>query len=178
MIKQLDLFKKENLMENSNTAELEVFIDGAARGNPGLAGAGIYVIQKSKNIPLIKDGFFLSRKTNNQAEYFALLLAAFLTNEKCTKLGLKNVQLTIFSDSELLVKQMSGEYKIKNETLQQLRNSAITLLQNFSFKFVHILREKNKIADKLANLGIDKKTLPPKVFLDFVTSLNFINLGL
>jgi ribonuclease HI len=191
MEKQLDIFSNQEKSRNNQKSESfiknlfdeklsrhelhwDVFIDGAARGNPGNAGAGIYVIQKSNNEEIIKKGFFLGHKTNNQAEYLALLLAIFIIKEKRQNLKLENINLNIKSDSELLVKQMCGVYKIKNETLQHIQSVANDLLKNFSYKFIHIMREKNKIADKLANLGVDKKIPVPKEFLDFIANFNDI----
>jgi len=187
MEKQLDLFSNEIKKTEKATPdsviksifagkkvtpkeEWEVFIDGAARGNPGPSGAGVYVIRKSDKEVLVKNGFFLGHKTNNQAEYLALLLAVFLINEKQQEIKLKNIVLTINSDSELLVRQMNGLYKIKNESLRHIKYIADDILINLSHKFVHILREKNKIADRLANLGVDKKTPLPKNFLDFAAN--------
>jgi ribonuclease HI len=187
MEKQLDLFSNERKKTGKSTSdsivksifdgkkvthmeEWDVFIDGAARGNPGPSGAGIYVIRKSDKDVLIKNGFFLGHKTNNQAEYLALLLAVFLINEKRQELKIKNIVLNISSDSELLVRQMCGLYKIKNEILQHIKCIANDILINFSHKFIHILREKNKIADRLANLGVDKRAPLPKNFLDFAAN--------
>lgn len=175
MENQLDLFLNKHKKATSPVEEWDIFIDGAARGNPGLSGVGIFVTKKSDLSVLIKKGFFINHKTNNQAEYLALLLAIFLISEKQKELNLKKLILNINSDSELLVKQMLGIYKIKNKTLLQIKKIIDMLLINFSYNFVHILREKNKIADKLANLGIDKRISLPTSFLNFVASLNIKN---
>ena len=166
-IKSLFAEKKEPVVENWT-----VFVDGAARGNPGPAGCGIYVVNDNKDI--IKKGFFLGTKTNNQAEYIALLLAVFLIKKKQQELKIENIILTIHSDSELLVRQMCGFYKVKNSVLQCINSMIERILKGTPHKFIHIMREKNKIADKLANLGVDKKVLLPKEFFDFVADFKDI----
>lgn len=154
----------EHSKKNFNSLpHFSIYIDGAARGNPGPAGAGVFVI--FHEVPIVKKGIFLHEKTNNQAEYLALALALFFINEICLEKDFSSAHLSIFSDSELLIKQMKGSYKVKNETLIQLRSFINTFLQKYHASFTHILREKNKDADRLANLGIDKKTKIPPAFL-------------
>lgn len=135
--------------QNNSSEVIEVYIDGASRSNPGPAGAGIF-IKKADTIK--KLAYFLGNKTNNQAEYLALVLALIY---------LKSGNVKIVSDSELLVKQIKGEYKVRNEGLKDLFILAEKLLENFSYKIAHVLREKNKEADKLANIAIDKKKEVP-----------------
>lgn len=142
---------KPNISDN-----LDIYIDGAARGNPGPAGAGICIIHDGK--PVLEKGFYLKEKTNNQAEYLGLVLALILVETVLEKIDIKQPRLSIFSDSELLVKQMKREYKIKNATLADLKKIADSLLSRYHHRFTHVMREKNKQADRLANLGIDKKT--------------------
>lgn len=156
------------------TQSWSVFVDGAARGNPGPAGCGIYVVQDKAQEDIIKKGFYLGEKTNNQAEYLALLVAVFLIKKKQTDLNLKNVTLVIHSDSELMVRQMCGFYKVKNPALQHIKSLIEELLSGSTYKFIHIMREKNKIADKLANLGVDKNVQLPKEFLVFVADFKDI----
>ena len=120
------------------------FIDGASRGNPGPAGAGILLLDENGE-EIIRMSIPIEHATNNVAEYRALIAAL----EKAK--ALKANQIEIFSDSELLVKQMRGEYKIKNPALISIAAKAHTLLRHFSsYRFSHILREKNRIADGLA----------------------------
>jgi ribonuclease HI len=136
---------------------LYIYFDGASRNNPGPAGAGIYITQN--DTVLFKQGFFLESKTNNQAEYLAFLLALFVV-EKILNL---NAPMRIFSDSELLVCQITGNYRIKNEIIAKIKTAIDPLLENKKYTITHILREKNQIADKLANQGINKKiSLPPE----------------
>ena len=153
--------------------QMDIFVDGAARGNPGPAGAGIHISNSTQEI---KEGFFLGEKTNNQAEYLALVLALFLLKQKIDETdkdtGLKNVFLVIHSDSELLIRQLSGLYKIKNPILIKLHGLIKRLLNGVPHKFTHVMREKNKVADRLANEGIDKKKKIPTNFFNFLANLN------
>jgi ribonuclease HI len=141
---------------------LVIYIDGAARGNPGHAGAGIYITYHNDN--LLSKGIYLGEKTNNQAEYLALALAVFFAEKVCTENQIHHPQLSIFSDSELLIKQMRGEYKVKNAILAQIKSLIDKLLVKFTYKFAHVRREKNKEADRLANLGVDEKHKIPAAF--------------
>lgn len=149
--------------------EWSIFVDGAARGNPGPAGAGIYIFNSELKI---KEAFFLGEKTNNQAEYLALVLALFLLKQKIDDSNLKNIFLTVHSDSELLIRQLCGFYKIKNPVLIKLHGLVKQALNGVSHKFTHVMRENNKIADKLANEGIDKKKKIPTKFLNFLADLD------
>lgn len=146
-----------------------IFVDGAARGNPGPAGAGIYILNSEQNI---QESYFLGEKTNNQAEYLALVLALFLLKQKIDDANLKDIFLTVHSDSELLIRQLCGFYKIKNPVLIKLHGLVKQLLNGVNHKFTHVVREKNKIADKLANEGIDKKKKIPTKFLNFLANLD------
>lgn len=142
---------------------LSIYVDGAARGNPGPAGAGIHIFYNTTDI--LKKGIYLGEKTNNQAEYLALALALFFVEKLCTEHHIINSFLSIHSDSELLIKQMRGEYKIKNEILARLKSIIDSQLTNHTCRFTHVVREKNKEADKLANIGIDKKNKIPVAFM-------------
>lgn len=106
-------------------------------------------------------GFYLGTKTNNQAEYLALLLGVYYA-----QLHMKEGELiTIKADSELMVRQVAGVYKIKNLELIRLYSALKTLLDSLHYTVMHIPREQNKIADKLANMGIDKKIQVPEELL-------------
>jgi ribonuclease HI len=142
----------------------ELFIDGAARNNPGPAGAGIYLLKE--NIPVLQKGFYLGEKTNNQAEYLALLLGLFLAKNHLQD----NDVLLIKSDSQLLVRQLTGQYKIKDLTLCNLFTCAKQLLVGLSYEICHILRDQNRVADNLANHGIDKKIKVPREFMTICSS--------
>jgi len=126
------------------------YTDGGARGNPGPAGIGV-VLQNKDGDVVGEWSEFLGVATNNQAEYRALLLAL----KQAVALGV--IELECRLDSELVVKQLKGEYKIKNSELKLLNEQAkglISQLKDVSFK--HIPRELNKRADQLANQAMDR----------------------
>jgi len=127
-----------------------IYTDGGARGNPGPAGAGAVIYRNDKLVASLKK--YLGEATNNVAEYEALILA--LTEAKKLAAGSR---VEVRMDSELIVKQMKGEYKVKDKNLKVLYAKVRELLQGFqSVEFVHVLREKNKEADELVNEAIDE----------------------
>jgi len=131
--------------------KLIIYTDGGARGNPGPAGIGV-VFMDAKNNIIQTYNKYLGEKTNNQAEYEAVVLAL----EKAKTL--KAEELEFYLDSELVVNQLNQKYKIKNEDLGKLFIKIWNLRQNFKkVTFQHIRREKNKLADKLVNEAIDNK---------------------
>lgn len=141
-----------------------LYVDGASRGNPGQAGAGIYIRTSDKKV-ILQKGFHLGNKTNNQAEYLALALALFLLHEKLPTPSEKaSLHLIIHSDSLLLVKQLQGLYAIKNPVLKEMNTCVHHLLRSFSYDIKHVFREANTAADKLANDGINKKNKVPESF--------------
>lgn len=125
-----------------------LFSDGASRGNPGPAGAGAYLITPDgSEIKLTK---YLGIKTNNQAEYEALILGL----EELVERGAKNVKIR--ADSEFMIRQLLGEYRVKHEGIKPLFETAKMLLEAFdSIDLKHIPREENTIADELSNDAID-----------------------
>lgn len=130
---------------------LLLYSDGASRGNPGEAGAGI-TIQDEKGNELVGTGKYLGKCTNNEAEYRALLLGL----EKCGEFG--RGSLKIHLDSELIVKQIRGEYRVKHPNLQPLYKKTMQKLSDFAtFTIRHVRREKNRRADELANQAIDNR---------------------
>lgn len=132
------------------SGDLKIYIDGASRGNPGESGAGI-VIKDGKGRVFKRLRQYLGRATNNQAEYRALLLALKASRE----LG-QNIR--IYSDSELLVKQLKGSYRVKSKGLKPYFDEVRGLLRDFSsWEIAHIPREQNMEADALANEAIDTK---------------------
>lgn len=133
---------------------ISIFIDGAARGNPGPSGIGIAVYDDS-GIPLLEISDFIGNCTNNQAEYQALIRALKEAS------NFNSPEVKIFSDSELLVKQMRGEYRVKDEKLRELFSQARKLVFGKKVSFFNVKREENKRADQLANMGIDEKYVPP-----------------
>ena len=128
----------------------ELFIDGASRNNPGPAAVGFFVIKNG--IPFCKHGFFLGKKTNNQAEYLALIIAVFFLKNDLQA----GDRIHIFSDSQLLVRQIEGLYAVKHADLKVLHALGKQLVRQFSFVVHHIPREKNEIADAMANQAIDQ----------------------
>lgn len=131
--------------------KLTIYTDGGARGNPGPAGIGVVIIDVRKKI-VKKISEYIGETTNNQAEYKALLRAL----EEAKKLGAAEVD--IFMDSELVVKQLKQEYKVRDKDLAPLFVRAWNLLHSFKkYAIHHILRHKNKRADELVNKALDKK---------------------
>ena len=126
-----------------------LYADGGARGNPGSAASG-FVVYNGEEI-IAREGKYLGVATNNQAEYNAILLGL----EKAQELNI--TELDCFLDSELVVKQLKLEYKVKNKDLAAIFLKAWNLSKKFKrIKFHHIPREKNKEADALVNEILDK----------------------
>jgi len=131
-----------------------VQVDGAARGNPGPAGAGILISRDCRLVEGIAQ-YLGASLTNNQAEYNALILGLTRVQE----LGAEKVEVR--SDSELMVRQMRGEYRVKNQALAGLFERARRLAAGFqSFNIAHVRRELNGDADRLANRAIDEFSGP------------------
>jgi ribonuclease HI len=128
--------------------QLILYIDGASRGNPGRAGAGIWITDgEGKKISEVSR--YLGHKTNNEAEYWALLLGL----KEAKRLGGEALQ--IFTDSELVERQIKGVYRVKDLDLKALHKIVIENLKRFSsFEIESIPREENKEADRLANQAI------------------------
>ena len=126
----------------------EVFIDGASRGNPGESGIGVLVVRGDGTRREIKK--YLAKGTNNEAEYGALIEAlGYLSNEKIRK-------VRIHTDSQLVASQMNGLWKVKDPKLKILHAKAKKLASTIAgLKIVHIPRERNAEADRLANEAID-----------------------
>ncbi len=132
--------------------DLVAYVDGGSRGNPGEAGFGI-VLQKPSGEGVRKVQGYLGTGTNNVAEYRALLVAL----ETALQMGCK--RLKVFSDSQLVVSQIQGFYRVTAPHLVPLFEEVRRLIGSFSsFRISHIPREKNGEADRLANAAIDQKT--------------------
>jgi ribonuclease HI len=128
------------------------YCDGGSRGNPGPAGFGVY-IQDSAGRVLAELSEYLGARTNNFAEYSALLAAL----EFAIAHGHKS--LRVISDSELMVKQMKGQYRVNSPELRPLYEEARRRIPQLDhFQIQHVLREKNRHADRLANLAMDRGT--------------------
>jgi ribonuclease HI len=131
-----------------------VYTDGAAKGNPGPAGAGVVVKDMSGNV-LIEKAEPLGKTTNNVAEYMALIIALE------TMLELEAESFIVHTDSELMFKQMTGQYKIQHPNIKPLAAEAFRILKEIGiqrWKIMHIPREENEEADKLSNLGVSKNS--------------------
>ena len=126
-------------------------IDGGARGNPGPAAYGI-VLREAGGTTLMATGKYVGRTTNNVAEYYSLIAALDAARERGV------TRLRVESDSELLVRQMQGRYRVKSPDLRPLHERAVKLSRGFEyFDIAHILREKNREADRLVNAALDGK---------------------
>jgi ribonuclease HI len=139
-------------LENDSWNSCVAYIDGGSRGNPGVAGYGVHMVdEQGQTLAGISNG--LGIKTNNAAEYSALIAALkFARSKHCQK-------LKVMADSQLLVRQINGEYRIKSPDLKVLFREAQALIAGFqSFSIHHIPREENREADRLANLAMDGAT--------------------
>jgi ribonuclease HI len=129
---------------------LQLYSDGGSRGNPGRAGAG-YVLLDEKGEELFVGKKYIGEATNNVAEYTALILGI----QKAQALGA--TALDCFLDSELVVRQLRGQYKVKHPDMKPLYAKAISLSDSFkNITFTHVPREQNKRADALANEAMDE----------------------
>jgi ribonuclease HI len=130
---------------------LIIYIDGASKGNPGRAGAGI-LITNGEGKKISEVSRYLGHKTNNEAEYWALLLGL----REAGRLEGESVQ--IFTDSELVERQMNGLYRVKDLNLRALHKRVLQNVRRFSsFEIRSIPREENKEADRLANQAIERR---------------------
>src|SRR5437667_5263371 len=136
MMKQLDLFSEQTQKEKAVEHHWVLFVDGAARNNPGPAGGGVYLLKD--NVLVIKEGFFLGTKTNNQAEYLALLIGLYLISQRIEP----NDTVSVISDSELLVRQINGVYKVKHPHLKPLHALCLTMINTFAAQVSHVLRHE------------------------------------
>lgn len=137
-----------------------LFVDGASRNNPGASGAGLCLLKGDQ--VFLQEGYYLGIKTNNQAEYLAFLLGLFVIERHITPYD----SVTILADSQLLVRQINGEYRVKQQHLKPLHALAVQGVSRFSAQVQHVMREGNQQADEMANYGIDRKVLPPAAFIE------------
>ncbi|MBN9683215.1 MULTISPECIES: ribonuclease HI family protein [unclassified Corallococcus] len=130
---------------------VRVYSDGAARGNPGPAGAGA-VVTNTEGAVVARLGKFLGHQTNNYAEYMGLLIGL----QHAKSLGAREVE--VFADSELLIRQLGGRYQVKSPTLKPLFQEAQKLLATFGkVKLAHVPRAQNAEADEMSNRAIDER---------------------
>jgi len=134
--------------------ELNVYTDGGSRGNPGISGYGVVIYDETKKI-ICKESKFLGIKTNNEAEYLAII--ASLEWIKKNQSFLKITKINFFADSQLMIRQLQGIYKVKAPTLLPLfsRVQQLLIQINIPHNFKDVRRESNELADKLANIAMD-----------------------
>lgn len=131
-------------------------IDGGSRGNPGPAAWGVAILDGQGGRVEGHAGH-IGHATNNVAEYRALLEALALAIER------EADDVEIFADSELVVRQIQGRYRVKNESLKILYAEAVRMISEFhDFRIVHLKREKNKHADRMVNVALDRAEADPK----------------
>jgi ribonuclease HI len=124
-------------------------VDGASRGNPGPAAAGIVI--KDDGHVVLEEGITLGQCTNNQAEYRALIIGL----RRARELGI--AELTVYTDSQLIANQIAGRWKVKDAELKQLREEALALLSSFEKVDIRqVSRDLNRRADELANEALDR----------------------
>lgn len=163
-MEQLSLFGKSDCSTNKVRCDepdiWKLYTDGASRCNPGPSGIGFSLLKGDTVV--CEQGFYIGNRTNNQAEYMALLVGIFYAKEFMKPLD----KLAVFSDSQLLIRQMNRQYRVRDEQLQRLQAIAFDLLKGYQSSFCHIYREHNSRADELANRGVDKKIPLPKKIVD------------
>lgn len=132
------------------TNVIDLFVDGGSRGNPGIAGGGFAVFRGAEKV--LEGSEYYGEKTNNQAEYLALRTALRETFDR-----FPDANIHCFMDSQLVVEQMNGNYKVKSVNVRPLYDEISRIADQFkSFKIEHIDREQNGLADSLANRAMDK----------------------
>ena len=130
---------------------IRVYSDGAARGNPGPAGAGAVLTDSAGNV-IARLGRYLGRQTNNVAEYEGLLLGL----KHARELGYREVEVR--ADSQLLIRQLKGEYAVRHAGLKPLHAEALRVLRSFDrFDLQHVPREENALADEMSNRAVDEE---------------------
>ena len=142
-----DKQERDEFMKEKKTV---LYFDGASKGNPGESGAGWLILNGKEKV---EGSEYLGKKTNNQAEYTALIRGLEETLKRKWK-----EEIEIKGDSELIMKQLKGEYQVRSEKIKPLYKKAAKLLQKIEkWECKHVKREKNKEADRLANKGIDER---------------------
>lgn len=163
---QLSFLAKKTEESSSSVADHGhlwwLYVDGASKRNPGLASVGVYIVKDG--VPHYQDGCFLGTKTNNQAEYLAMLFGLFTLQNWYAK----GDRLQIFSDSLLVVQQLNGAYKVKHDHIRLLHTLAYRLLHQMKGAITHIPREQNEHADRMANEAFDEKKPAPTPFVTFL----------
>lgn len=147
--------------DRSNEKHLVLYTDGGSRGNPGCAGIGFSLCDLEGH-ECLYGGAYIGTETNNVAEYSALLWG--LEHARCEEV----TWLEVKADSELMVKQINGIYRVKNPALQQLHEKVTSLLKGFkTYTVEHVYREENKRADELANQAMDEQIQVGNAYIPF-----------
>ncbi len=134
------------------SSQVTLYVDGASKGNPGRSGIGVRI--ESNGELILESSDYIGETTNNSAEYQALIRGLEMAKEVGASL------VDVVSDSELMVKQLNGLYRVKTQSLKPLYDKAIKLSGGFDgFRIRHVDRSKNQEADRLANEGILKAAL-------------------
>ena len=132
--------------------KLSIHIDGGSRGNPGPAAAAVVIRDAEDDVPLHEAGYYLGRATNNVAEYQGLICALKIARELAAR------QITVHSDSQLLVRQVNGQYKVKSKNLHDLFEQVSRQLAHFDqWTLRYVARQDNRRADELVNQALDNK---------------------
>ena len=132
--------------------KIVMYSDGGSRGNPGPAALGVYIETLDKQF-----GEFLGIKTNNEAEYLAIVAGLKKIKAVVGKVKAKSIEIECRMDSELAVRQLTHQYKVEKEHIQKLCFLVWNLTHDFAkVSFIHVLREQNTIADAMANQAMDK----------------------
>jgi len=148
---KMNLRQESQIKDILPFTQLHIYTDGASRGNPGEAGAGVIIYNEHGEI-IRKLKKYLGNTTNNVAEYLALIMAL----QEALKLKAEVIHL--YLDSELVVRQIKGIYKVKDRKMKSLSYQTKKLLSQFiQYDIICIDRKKNKEADKLANLALDEQ---------------------
>ncbi len=145
-------------MENN---KIIIYTDGGSRGNPGPAGIGVWISSKDGSAGNLdkKYGECIGNRTNNDAEYEALIFGLKKIKTLLGKMKAKQYEVECFLDSELVVKQLNHQYRLKEKRIQRYFIEIWNLMLDFKkVRFVHIPREKNKVADALVNEALDTKS--------------------
>ena len=167
MMEQLNLFTQNDCTVDVSYCDephvWKLYTDGASRCNPGPSGIGFSLLNGTEVV--CEQGFYIGNRTNNQAEYTALLVGILYAKEFMKP----SDKLAVFSDSQLLIRQMNRQYRVRDVQLQKLQQIAFDLLKGYKYSFCHIYREQNCRADELANRGVDKKIPLPKKIIDVLS---------
>lgn len=142
---------EHKITEISSNKKYYMHCDGGSRGNPGIAGSGVVISEDIDNKNVVVEMIIpLGHKTNNEAEWTGLMMGSLLAE----RLGIKDIEIRL--DSELVVNQCNGKYRVKHEALKPYYSNTVDILSKFSnVKVLHVRREYNKYADALSNKAMD-----------------------